>query len=88
LTTLFWGAAGWHRFILLGEAATALLPHWPKDAVSAYFWRWLIVGVFSVVALFVCRLAFRLQRRFMGIASRNVRYTDLFCPTACGKASV
>ncbi|MCA0908134.1 hypothetical protein LCM27_17170 [Ruegeria marisrubri] len=48
--TMFWIAVSWHRFILLEEYPTGILPTFRFDRILAYFGRFLMLGVLMVIA--------------------------------------
>ncbi len=45
-----WTAVNWHRFILLSEYPTGLMPKFPTS-VFAYFWRGFLISVALIVAM-------------------------------------
>ncbi|NOD33336.1 hypothetical protein GS632_02195 [Ruegeria sp. HKCCD7296] len=50
LGTMFWIAVSWHRFILLEEYPTGVLPTFRFDRILAYFGRFLMLGILMAIA--------------------------------------
>ncbi|CUK13642.1 hypothetical protein RUE5091_03666 [Ruegeria denitrificans] len=48
--TMFWIAVSWHRFILLEEYPTGILPTFRFDRILAYFGRVLLLGILMMIA--------------------------------------
>ena len=48
--TMFWIAVSWHRFILMEEYPTGILPTFRFDRILAYFGRFLMLGILMVIA--------------------------------------
>ncbi|WP_298851339.1 hypothetical protein [uncultured Ruegeria sp.] len=48
--TVFWIAVSWHRFILLEEYPTGILPIFRFDRILAYFGRVLMLGILMMIA--------------------------------------
>nr|WP_245223719.1 hypothetical protein [Ruegeria sp. HKCCSA071] len=48
--TMFWIAVSWHRFILLEEYPTGILPTFRFDRILAYFGRFLMLGILMAIA--------------------------------------
>lgn len=48
--TMFWIAVSWHRFILLEEYPTGILPTFRFDRILAYFGRVLMLGILMMIA--------------------------------------
>ncbi len=56
--TMFWIAVSWHRFILLEEYPTGILPIFRFDRILAYFGRILLLGILMMVAYIPMLLVF------------------------------
>ncbi|AXT27727.1 hypothetical protein D1823_14845 [Ruegeria sp. AD91A] len=48
--TMFWIAVSWHRFILMEEYPTGILPTFRFDRILAYFGRFLMLGILMMIA--------------------------------------
>ncbi|WOI55957.1 hypothetical protein [Palleronia sp. LCG004] len=57
LLAFVWMAVQWHRYVLLGEIQSGIVPHWHGSASRAYLLRSIFLGlltlVLAAVALFV-----------------------------------
>ncbi|WP_299950123.1 hypothetical protein [uncultured Ruegeria sp.] len=56
--TMFWIAVSWHRFILLEEYPTGILPTFRFDRILAYFGRILMLGILVMIAYIPMVLVF------------------------------
>lgn len=48
-----WTAVAWHRHVILGEPAGALLPRWPSGHLLGYFGRSILVSLVVIAVLIV-----------------------------------
>ncbi|MEX0277171.1 MAG: hypothetical protein AB3N19_06585 [Ruegeria sp.] len=56
--TMFWIAVAWHRFILMEEYPTGILPTFRFDRILAYFGRLLLLGILMTIAFIPMGLVF------------------------------
>ncbi len=47
-----WMAVQWHRYVLLGEIQSGVVPHYHGRASRAYLWRSILLGVAGVALFF------------------------------------
>ncbi|MDA7963751.1 hypothetical protein [Ruegeria sp.] len=52
LVIMFWIAVSWHRFILLEEYPSGILPTFRFDRILAYFGRLLLLGLMLIIGYF------------------------------------
>lgn len=75
-TVFAWIAVAWHRFILLEEYPSGILPRFASDRVLAYFGRVAILFLVALTAMYALSFVFVLlsQIGFLGIIVQGAVY--------------
>jgi hypothetical protein len=48
-----WIAVAWHRYMLLGELGSSMLPAWRGNLIWSYFAKSLLIGLLMVIAMII-----------------------------------